>query len=57
MLGESNVGEERTCSYCGHRCHCYSSGCPECMNDVCQKCDCGKDDIPVSYTHLRAHET
>ena len=45
MLGESNVGEERKCRYCGHRCHCYSSGCPECMNDVCQKCECGKDDI------------
>lgn len=47
MIGESNVGEERHCTYCGHRCHCYSSGCQECINDVCQTCECGnkKDDI------------
>ena len=40
MLGESNVSEERKCRYCGHKCHCYSTECLECINDVCQKCDC-----------------
>lgn len=47
MLGQFNVGEERHCRYCGHRCHCYDNGCQECMNDVCQKCQCDKveDDI------------
>ena len=47
MIGESVVGKERYCTYCGHRCHCYSNGCQECMNDVCQACECKEevDDI------------
>ena len=45
MLGESNVSEDRKCRYCGHRCHCYSTECLECINDVCQKCDCEANDI------------
>jgi hypothetical protein len=47
MIGESNVSEVSHCTYCGHRCHCYSSDCQECINDVCQTCECGnkKDDI------------
>ena len=45
MISESKVSKERHCTYCGHECHCYSNGCQKCMNDVCQTCDCGKDDI------------
>jgi hypothetical protein len=47
MLGQFNVGEERYCRYCGHRCHCYDNSCQECINDVCQQCKCDKieDDI------------
>ena len=41
------IGEVRQCGHCGCGCHCYSSGCQECINDVCQTCECGdkKDDI------------
>lgn len=45
-------GEPRTCKKCGHRCHCYSPDCPECVNDVCIKCDCDKfehRDIPDTF--------
>ena len=45
MIGESNVGEERFCKKCGHRCHCYAPECPDCSNDVCYNCGCKEDDI------------
>ena len=34
------LGPERTCKNCGHKCHCYSPNCQECVNDVCGVCDC-----------------
>ena len=40
MISESKVSKERHCTYCGHECHCYSNGCQNCMNDVCQTCEC-----------------
>ena len=46
------ISEERHCKKCGHRCHCYSPDCPECVNDVCIKCDCDKfehRDIPDTF--------
>lgn len=42
-------GKKRTCSKCGHRCHCYQPDCDECINDVCRECKCqDKKDIPTS---------
>lgn len=40
-------GPIRFCDKCGHRCHCYSTNCPECRNDVCGHCDCKKS--PTKY--------
>ena len=42
----------RYCKNCGHRCHCYSPDCEECVNDVCTTCDCSRPnvrDIPDSF--------
>lgn len=33
-------GPIRECKKCGHRCHCYSPNCLECINDVCGTCEC-----------------
>lgn len=44
-------GEQRTCTKCGHDCHCYQPECDECVNDVCYKCNCkseNKNDVPDS---------
>lgn len=30
----------KTCTKCGHACHCDKVNCPECVNDVCGHCDC-----------------
>lgn len=30
----------KTCKNCGHSCHCDKVNCPNCVNDVCGKCDC-----------------
>ena len=37
-------GVKRTCKKCGHGCHCYRPDCPECVNDVCYKCDCKENE-------------
>ena len=34
------IGPVRTCKNCGHKCHCYSPNCEDCVNDVCTNCDC-----------------
>jgi len=40
------IGEERYCSTCGHRCHCYGSYCTTSigvgMTDKWQECKCEK---------------
>jgi len=44
-------GVPRYCEKCGHRCHCYTPDCEECINDVCTVCECGnRKDIPDSFT-------
>jgi len=30
------------CKNCQHDCHCDKE-CPECVNDVCVKCECSDD--------------
>jgi hypothetical protein len=45
---------EKTCKKCGHTCHCLSAdGCPDCINDICDVCDCGTTqselDIPINF--------
>ena len=55
MIGESNVGEERFCKKCGHRCHCYAPECPDCSNDVCYNCGCKEDDISTWGHDIRHH--
>ena len=30
----------KTCTKCGHACHCDKVTCPNCVNDVCGHCDC-----------------
>jgi hypothetical protein len=30
----------KTCTKCGHACHCDKVNCPECINDVCGHCNC-----------------
>jgi hypothetical protein len=32
------------CANCHCECHCDAIECPNCPNDVCIKCDCGKED-------------
>lgn len=38
-------GPIRYCASCGHRCHCYSTNCKECVNDVCGVCKCDESKI------------
>ncbi len=33
-------GPVRKCKTCGHDCHCEKPDCPDCVNDVCFRCDC-----------------
>ncbi len=44
---------EKICKKCGHTCHCKGDECPQCVNDVCETCDCGTTqselDIPTSF--------
>lgn len=45
-------GTVRYCKTCGHRCHCVTTDCPNCVNDVCIECDCDQQmtrDIPDSF--------
>jgi hypothetical protein len=44
-------GSERHCKKCGHRCHCLTTDCKECVNDVCTQCDCEMPlrDLPDSF--------
>lgn len=44
-------GTVRHCKKCGHRCHCLTTECEECHNDVCYGCDCELPirDIPESF--------
>lgn len=30
----------KKCNTCGHDCHCDKNDCPNCVNDVCTKCNC-----------------
>ena len=45
-------GTVRYCKNCGCRCHCVTTDCPNCINDVCVVCDCEEPirDIPESFT-------
>ena len=42
------IGPERVCKNCGHRCHCYSPNCPDCINDVCVTCNCEENYAAVA---------
>ena len=33
-------GSPRYCKNCGCRCHCLTTECKTCVNDVCYRCDC-----------------
>ena len=30
---------QEKCKNCGHDCHCHKTDCPDCVNDVCGKCE------------------
>ena len=50
-IGGSMIGSPRYCKKCGHRCHCLTTECEECHNDICYGCDCELPirDIPDSF--------
>ena len=45
-------GSPRHCKNCGCRCHCLTTECMTCVNDVCNKCECELPiiDLPDSFT-------
>ena len=47
------IGPERVCKNCGHRCHCYSPNCHECVNDVCVTCNCEEENYAAIAESLR----
>ena len=47
------IGDVRHCKKCGHRCHCYSADCQECINDVCTVCDCKNSNEPLHSKNKR----
>ena len=51
ITGGSMQGTIRYCKNCGCRCHCVTTDCPNCINDVCVVCDCETEvrDIPESF--------
>ena len=48
------IGPARECSKCGHKCHCYSPNCPDCINDVCGTCDCKEIEIAKAESDARS---
>ena len=51
-VGGSMQGPPRYCQNCGCRCHCLTTECMTCINDVCNNCDCELPirDLPDSFT-------
>ena len=47
------IGPERVCKNCGHRCHCYSPNCPNCINDVCVTCNCEEENYAAVAESLK----
>ena len=46
-------GSPRYCKNCSCRCHCLTTECKTCINDVCNRCDCDlaylNRDIPETF--------
>lgn len=37
--------QDKKCSKCNCKCHCYVVECPTCANDICYVCKCKDDNI------------